>query len=191
MIVSRKLWLPVLAVVVVTAAVLLWWHPWSQRAEAIQGTLLTTFPAVDTAALEPAQVRVVEQLREQFQAQNPGTSYAEGTKESWCADFVSWIMRAAGQPLENPNSGSWRIPGVATLQDYYQGVGRFQPVGYQPRVGDVVLYNDASPFHQHTNIVVANDTEMVTTVGGNERGGVRVHRFTLADDPGVVGFGLL
>lgn len=77
------------------------------------------------------------------------------------------------------------------MQDYYQSAGRFRPAGYLPQVGDVVMYNDASPFHQHTNIVVGDDAGTVTTVGGNERGTVRVHRFTLADDPGVVGFGVL
>ena len=183
-----RFWLPLLAVTVV-AAVLGWWQPWRPDT-AIEGVRMATFPVVDTAGLDPARVRVVEQVHAQFDAQHPGAFYSQGEKEPWCADFVSWIMNAAGQPLTNPNSGSWRIPGVATLQEFYESTGRFQPAGdYRPQVADVVIYNDPSPFGQHTNIVLAYDDGELTTVGGNEDGGVSVHRFTLADDPGVIGFG--
>ncbi|MEZ0365684.1 CHAP domain-containing protein [Mycobacterium sp. pUA109] len=193
MITRRRIWLPALVVVVAAVAALLCWGPRWHHAQAIQGTRLTSFPAVDPAGLNPTQVAVVDQLRDQFQAHHPKTFYSQGKDEPWCADFVSWIMHAAGHPLANPNSGSWRIPGVGTLQDYYQSAERFRPTasGYLPQVGDVVMYNDTSPFHQHTNIVVADDAGTVTTVGGNELGGVSIHRFALADDPGVVGFGLL
>lgn len=184
-------WLP--AVVAAATVAVLWWRPWLPSTDAIEGSAVTSFPAVETAGLDPTRLAVLGQLRGQFQAPHPGAFYAEGTDEPWCADFVSWIMRAADQPLANPNSGSWRIPGVATLADYYQSTGRFRAAdsGYQPAPGDVVLYTDASPFHQHTNIVVGYDAGTVTTVGGNERGAIRAHRFLLADDPGVAGFGLL
>lgn len=187
----RWIWLPVFAVVAVAA--LLWWQPWTRSAKAIEGTPLTSFPTVEAAGLNATQLRIIDQLRDQFQETHPGTFYAEGSQEPWCADFVSWIMRAAGHPLTNPNSGSWRIPGVSTLQDYYQSASRFRTAksGYRPQPGDVALYSDASPFHQHTNIVVGYDDGTVTTVGGNEHGAVRAHRFVLADDPGILGFGLL
>jgi hypothetical protein len=102
-------------------------------------------------------------------------------------------MREAGEPLTNPNSGSWRIPGVATLQDYYQSIEAFRPYesGYQPKVGDVVLYNDPGIFGQHTNIVIKNDDGALTTVGGNEEGKIRV--FTNHDSAAavIVGYGVL
>jgi hypothetical protein len=41
-------------------------------------------------------------------------------------------MRQAGTSLNKPNSGSWRIPGVYTLQEYYQSVGRFEAPDFQP-----------------------------------------------------------
>lgn len=168
-----------------------WLHP--LPGPAIEGVLLNAFPDVDTAGLSPARVAVVDELRTQFREQNRATFFAEGVEEPWCADFVSWIMNAAGHPLRNPNSGSWRIPGVATLQEFYESTGRFRTVddGYLPRVGDVVIYDDPSPFQQHANIVVGYDDGTLTTIGGNELGGVRAHRFTLADDPGVLGFGVL
>ena len=151
------------------------------------------FPEIDTTALSPQQAHVVELLEQEHDAQRPGTFYSEGVKEPWCADFVSWIMREAGMPLSNPNSGHWRIPGVYTLQEYYESVGRFEPIGngYRPKTGDVVLYDNEFRLGQHTNFVVAVDGDTVTTVGGNELGKIRVHDLDWQSDHAVVGFGRL
>ncbi len=179
----------VLAVALVAASV--WWlapnrlFPWDSA----------SFPDLDTSALSPAQVQIVELLEKQHREQRPGTFYSEGIREPWCADFVSWIMREAGVPLVNPHSGHWRIPGVYTLGEYYESTGRFEPAGsgYRPTVGDVVLYHSSLGFGQreHTNIVVAVDGETATTVGGNEFGKIRVHTVDWAADDAVVGFGRL
>ncbi|MBM7460420.1 CHAP domain-containing protein [Rhodococcus coprophilus] len=179
----------VLAVALVAASV--WWlapnrlFPWDSA----------SFPDVDTSALSPTQVQIVELLEDQHREQRPGTFYSEGIREPWCADFVSWIMREAGVPLSNPHSGHWRIPGVYTLGEYYESTGRFEPAGsgYRPSVGDVVLYHSSLGFGQreHTNIVVAVDGETATTVGGNEFGKIRVHTVDWAADDAVVGFGRL
>lgn len=151
------------------------------------------FPAVDTAQLSPTQARVVELLRRAHQEQHPGTYYSEGVEQPWCANLVSWVMREAGAPLKNPHSGHWRIPGVYTLQEYYQGQGRFEAAGngYQPQVGDVVLYSNSRWGGQHTNIIVAVDGSQAVTVGGNEARRVRVHDLHWQSDPAVVGFGRL
>lgn len=151
------------------------------------------FPAIDTTALDERQQRIVAITRTEFEAQAGGTKYAEGVEEAWCADFVSWVMREAELPLANPNSGSWRIPGVYTLTEYYQQQNRFaaSDSGYQPKLGDVVLYSDDAQYGQHTNIVLRNDGGVLTTVGGNEWGKVGISEFTLGKDPGLVGFGLL
>ncbi|MFD0360644.1 CHAP domain-containing protein [Nocardia sp. GCM10030253] len=168
---------------------------WQDRVdgEAVVGDRLTTFPALDKSALDPTQARLIAVLEREFGAPGDGPKYAEGVSEAWCADFVSWVMRESGVPLANPNSGSWRIPGVYTLREYYQGADRFTPIaaGYQPRTGDVLLYGESSPFSQHTNIVLAAGGGKVTTMGGNEFGDIRIHRFTLAEVPDVVGFGRL
>jgi hypothetical protein len=50
-------------------------------------------------------------VKVQFERQPPEV-FSEGTAEPWCADFVSWVMYQAGFSLDNPDSGSWRIPGV-------------------------------------------------------------------------------
>ncbi|GAB4588666.1 hypothetical protein Ntsu_64980 [Nocardia sp. IFM 10818] len=124
-------------------------------------------------------------------AQNSGTKYSEGVDEPWCADFVSWVMREAGRPLANPHSGAWRIPGVYTLEEYYRGEGRFEAwdSGYRPKVGDVVMYTDASPFNQHTNIVIGSDAGTIITVGGNEFGKITIHEYRPDTVSGLVGYG--
>ncbi|MEV6278137.1 CHAP domain-containing protein [Nocardia sp. NPDC051832] len=185
--------LGVVLVALVVAAVL-GVRLWQQHSgeSAVIGENLTKFPALDKSALSADQSRLIAVLQREFKDPGAGTKYAEGQVEPWCADFVSWTMREAGLPLANPNSGSWRIPGVYTLQEYYQSAGRFTRLaGYQPRTGDVLLYSDASPFTQHTHIVLAYDRGEVTTIGGNEFDDVRISRFVLADVPGVVGIGKL
>ena len=179
------------ATLAVVVAVLVWWilpsrlFPWDSA----------SFPEIDTTALSSTQVRIVELLEQQHEAQHPGTYYSEGVREPWCADFVSWIMREAGVPLANPHSGHWRIPGVYTLQEYYEQVDRHEPAGsgYRPAVGDVVLYHNRMGLGQreHTNIVVAVDGDSAITVGGNEMGRIRVHELDLSGDDAVVGFGRL
>lgn len=176
---------------IVALAGLVWWvapnrvFPWNSA----------SFPDIDTSALSPTQVLIVELLEEQHDAQHPGTFYSEGVREPWCADFVSWVMREAAVPLSNPHSGHWRIPGVYTLQEYYEQVDRFEPAGagYRPSVGDVVMYHSTLGFGQreHTNIIVSVDGDTATTVGGNEFGKIRVHTLDWESDGAVVGFGRL
>lgn len=170
-----------LAVTALVAVGLVWWqHDWGEP-----------FPALDTEQLDEQQLALVEVLRREYEHPGDGPKYAEGVREAWCADFVSWTMREAGRPLSNPNSGSWRIPGVYTLTEYYQSVGRFTPgsVGYRPRTGDVVLYGPDSPLGQHTNIVLKAEGDTITTIGGNEMGGIRIRTITPAETADLVGYG--
>ncbi|MFE3444551.1 CHAP domain-containing protein [Nocardia sp. NPDC059180] len=180
----------IIALVVAGAAGVHWWQERSPGG-AVVGESLGQFPEIDTSALTPQQAQVVAVLEREFDDPGDGPKYADGITEPWCADFVSWVMREAGTPLSNPHSGAWRIPGVYTLQEYYESAGRFVPfgAGYQPRTGDVLLYGDNSPFTQHTNIVLSAENGVLTTIGGNEFGTVRIHRFTVAEVPGVVGYG--
>lgn len=190
MLTRRRLWIWIAAILAVLAA-------------AIGLTILLAperYLPWDTASIPPAdaswtpeQARIVELVRGEHEAQRPGPFYAEGVEEPWCADFVSWVMREAGQPLSNPHSGHWRIPGVYTLQEHYQEQGRYEPAdgSYEPVVGDVVLYDNVLGVGQHTNIVVAVDGGTITTVGGNELGKIRVHDVDWAGDSAVFGFGRL
>ena len=188
-----KLWLALCAlggVILVGVAALLVRHPGSVL-DVLPGKPVA-FPQLDPAALDPAQARVVDVLQAQYDAQPGGSHFSEGVEEPWCADFVSWVLNEAGRPLSNPNSGNWRIPGVYTLREYYQAAGRFAaPDSYRPRTGDVALYADGSPLGLHANFVVAVDDNAMTTVGGNEEGGIRVHTLDDAEIAGILGYGRL
>jgi hypothetical protein len=116
--------------------------------------------------------------------------FSEGTAEPWCADFVSWVMHQAGFSLDNPNSGSWRIPDVYTMQEYYGSVSRLTPAHGTPRPGDVMLWGPGSPMGLHANIVIAAVGTTVTTVGGNE-GGIRIRRTEVGSDLHLLGYGSL
>ena len=132
-------------------------------------------------------LEIVEQ-----EIKNPGDmyKYTEGTKEPWCADFVSWVYATAGHEFVNPTSGSWRIPGTHTLQEYFKKEGRWHAYDSElPQPGDVVIYRHGI-FGEHTNIVVATDYDEILTVGGNENGKIMMHRITYSDTRyGIIGYG--
>lgn len=184
-----------LAVLVVLAGGVVWWStahetPLSRHLPAELKP--RTFPTVSTAGLDPSRIRIIENLRREFDANRPGTYYSEGVEEPWCADFVSTVLRDSGLPLRNPNSGTWRIPGVYTLTEYFQKAGKLEPATpYRPQPGDVVLYAPEHPqLRQHTNIVVSVDGDTVTTVGGNQAGGISALTYRVADTFGIVGYGV-
>ena len=153
-----------------------------------------TFPAV-AADLSPRQRSILTVARTEWEHPGPSTKYSDGIDENWCADFVSWVLRRAGYPMSNPNSGSWRIPGVLTLQSYLTTVGRFRAVGdgYRPQPGDIVVYNGGA-FGQHTNLVIGVHGDTVETVGGNQRAGIGPTSITVREsglnDTGVIGYGV-
>lgn len=151
------------------------------------------FPAVDTSQLSEVQKKIARLAKQEFLAQSPGTKFSEGAGEAWCADFVSWVMKEAGQPLKNPVSGSWRIPGTYTLLDYYKQQGMFREVGsgYTPKLGDVAIYRSSPIFGDHTNFVLSDDDGVITTVGGNENGRIRVYKNSDKQYDGLLGYGEL
>lgn len=151
------------------------------------------FPAMATNLSAP-QRSILAVARTEWQHPGASTKYSQGVPEDWCADFVSWVLREAGYPLSNPNSGSWRIPGVLTLQSYLTRTGRFRPVGdgYRPEPGDIVIYNGGD-FGQHTNLVISTSGDRITTVGGNQSAGIGVQtisvRTTALNAAGVIEYG--
>lgn len=151
------------------------------------------FPVAATD-LTARQSKILDVARTEWHNPGTATKYSQGIEEEWCADFVSWVLRRAGYPMSNPNSGSWRIPGVLTLQSYLQKEGRFRPVGdgYQPRAGDIVIYNGGE-FGQHTNVVIDVVGDRIRTVGGNQFAGVGTQSVTVKEtqlnQAGVIGYG--
>lgn len=159
------------------------------------------FPEIDETKMSEIQKKIISISRVEY-AKKPVSydvnvlKYSNGVQEAWCADYVSWVMREAGVPLVNPNSGGWRIPGVLTLKTYYQANGRFKDArGYSPQVGDVAIYVNTTSFNtsrQHASIVLKVEGENITTIGGNERGRLRVTTQKLTyGTKGLVGYGTL
>ncbi|WJZ03560.1 hypothetical protein CFREI_11500 [Corynebacterium freiburgense] len=156
-----------------------------------QNNTVTEFPTIQN--LNPVQQKIVGISQQEFQAQPPGSKYSDGANEAWCANFISWVYREADIPLENPNSGGWRIPGIYTLKEYLETNGRFHPVdsGYVPQTGDIAIYQGSPIFGDHANIVLQESNGVLTTVGGNEEGKIRIYTNNQKDYTGLLGYGSL
>lgn len=185
--------MPRLAVLLCSTAVLLsaCTNDSNPLAPATTSTANAKFPEIPSDGLDPTQQKIIDITKQEFLAQPAGTKYSEGTDEAWCANFISWVYNEAGTPLENPNSGSWRIPGTFTLQEYYESNGRFHPAdsGYTPQPGDVAIYQGSPIFGDHANIVLSSNNGAVTTVGGNEEGRIRIYENTEQNYEGLIGYG--
>jgi hypothetical protein len=161
------------------------------------------YPEIDESLSEARQI-LLRQIRHQYDDPLAPTEYSDGIVEPWCADFVSYVilqasLHGAGEAFKNPHSGSWRIPGVYTMREYFESKGEFYTVDsdYLPRPGDVVFY-DGGTFGTHVNFVVWSDAgedefldnDEIYTVGGNENGKILLssvyYRF---EKYGVIGFG--
>ncbi len=153
------------------------------------------FPNISTNGLTSLQKQIVALARQEY-TKKPASydaavlTYTRGSKEPWCADFASWIFMKAGQPFDNPSSGSWRIPGVYTLQAYLQTNHQYRIAGtYVPKTGDVAIYHTGEG---HTNIVLTVHGSQMTTIGGNETGHLRLETQSYTKDAdGLNGFGVL
>lgn len=151
------------------------------------------YPEINLSNASSLQKQIVSITKDEFYAQPGGTKYSEGVSEPWCADFVSWTLRQSGTPLKNPNSGGWRIPGTYTLLDFYKQNGRFREAnsGYSAKLGDVALYRASPVFGDHANFVLKNDSGVLTTIGGNENGRIRVFVNQAKQYEGLLGYGVI
>ena len=75
--------------------------------------------------------------------------YSGGRDEAWCAHFVSWLFRTAGQPLPgsvvpSPTMGS-PTAGCNYIAKTMKEAGRILPTGAIPQPNDIVLYKRAAP----------------------------------------------
>lgn len=96
--------------------------------------------------------------------------YTDGAQEQWCADFVSWLYKQAGDPFTGGASGGWRIAGVpGIIQLGQNGGGRFHyhTSNYTPKPGDMAIHRG----HQHVNLVVSVVGKTVVMIGGDQGSG--------------------
>lgn len=159
------------------------------------------FPSLDTTSFTSAQQKMLAVMKEEY-AKQPTSydatvlTYTEGFKESWCADFVSWVRFQADKPFENPETGYWRIPGVQSLRDYYALSDAYHLVGeYTPKFGDIAFYFGETPDgtnREHVAFVLGIQNDTLITLGGNEtnKGILQLRSNTLAEgERGLSGFG--
>lgn len=145
---------------------------WTQKAVG------PSFPEEIPAAKTAKQQQFVALVRAEYKTQPTGMKYSRGVQEPWCADFVTWVRKEIGVPMENPHSGSWRIPGVWTLKEAAEQSGEFHPVGsgYEPKVGDALIWGPKSKWGRHVNFVLDIRDGKITTIGGNESDMIQVNR---------------
>jgi hypothetical protein len=135
------------------------------------------FPTIDKTELTPLQQKILaintaEYAKKPISYDATVLTYTQGSKEAWCADYATWVLNQAGVPLVSPYSGSWRIPGVYTLQEYFQSTDRYKKVGtYTPKLGDIAIYSHGQG---HAAIVLAMHGSTITSIGGNESGRLRI-----------------
>lgn len=127
--------------------------------------------------------------------------YSGGSKDNWCAYFVSWVYWKAGYSLTGSNS-DYRIPlvykkvaGVRNLRDTFSFYGKYKTKEskYTPKAGDVVIF--ARNNRSHTGIVeyVSNSNKgiIVNTIEGNTSTNDVARRSYSINDPTIDGYGVL
>lgn len=161
----------------------------------------TPFPTINTSSFTASQQRMLSLMKEEYEKQPTSYDtnvlvYTEGFKESWCADFVSWVRFEVGKPLINPETGYWRIPGVQSLRDYYASSDAYFFVGtYTPKFGDVAFYFGETPDgtnREHVAFILEVRGDTIVTLGGNEtsKGLLQIRSNKLIDgERGLNGFG--
>ena len=164
------------------------------------------FSGIDQTSLSPLQVELLDVIKSEYARSPEGyddtvMKYTEGFEESWCADFISWVMKEAGSPNISSETGYWRIPGVLSLQSYYMNISNAyfdSKSSYTPQLGDVAFYiGDATPdfdSSEHAAIVLSYDGTTLVTIGGNEGddGVLRIRKETVEQnlEKGLVGYGV-
>lgn len=85
--------------------------------------------------------------------------------EPWCADFLSWVYREAGQPFTGGVDGGWRLPGVLGVHGWLEknGIWHYRGDADTPQPGDVVTFRD----DDHTGLVERVDGTTLHTIEGN------------------------
>ncbi len=89
----------------------------------------------------------------------------DGNAEPWCADLVSWVLRAAGAPLDGGLSGGWRVPAARGVAAWFAARGSYVPrAAASPAPGDVVYFVHG---RGHIGIVERVVGDVLVTIEGN------------------------
>ena len=99
--------------------------------------------------------------------------FTDGNAEAWCADFVSWVLRAAGRPFTGGASGGWRLAWTLDVRGWFAERGTFRDrLVADPQPGDVVWFRSG-----HVGIVRRATSTTIDTIEGNSDNAVRARTY--------------
>ena len=99
--------------------------------------------------------------------------FTDGNAEAWCADFVSWVLRAAGRPFTGGASVGWRLAWTLDVRGWFAERGAFRDrVVADPQPGDVVWFRSG-----HVGIVRRATPTTIDTIEGNSGNAVRARTY--------------
>ena len=108
----------------------------------------------------------------------PAQRYANGRREPWCADFVSWVHRQAGKQIPG-NQRS--LASVQHMEDQMKKHGMFHK--NNPKPGDVIFFKNRGGSDRgsgrHVGIVERVANGRVYTIEGNSGNMVRRRSYPL------------
>ena len=140
------------------------------------------FPVASLPSIEGGSIVAIaerlERLRivEMPSGSNTGPGiidFTDGNAEAWCADFVSWVLRAAGRPFTGGASGGWRLAWTLDVRGWFAERGAFRDrVVADPQPGDVVWFRSG-----HVGIVRRATPTTIDTIEGNSGNAVRARTY--------------
>lgn len=164
--------------------------PAAEPAPAIPALRMGSLPDGDgVPVLAVAERLLALGIREEPPGSNAGAAVlqlTDGNAEPWCADFVSWVLRAAGRPFTGGASGGWRLAWTPDVRAWFAARDRYRPrLVADPAPGDVVWFG-----HGHVGFVRRADERLLETIEGNADDAVRVRRYPgWRADTRIDGFG--
>ncbi len=120
----------------------------------------------------------------------PSQRYMNGRKEPWCANFVAWSFRQAGQELPG-NQRS--LASVQYMEDQMKAAGKWHARDASPpQPGDIIFFknrgdSDSGP-GRHVGIVERVENGRVYTIEGNSSNAVSRRSYPV-DHPRISGWG--
>lgn len=126
--------------------------------------------------------------------------YTEGNHAQWCTMFASWVTYAAGSPVMNEKTESWRITNSREFAKYLQTKGTWYPrqqvidEKIEPRIGDFIVFwrGKFEDNLGHVDVVVEKGAVLGTAglVGGNLKDRVQFREsFPYLQHYGFLGIG--
>lgn len=114
--------------------------------------------------------------------------YGFGSREEWCACFVSWCADQSGL------IASGAVPKFSLCSDgmaWFQGQGRWQAAGTSPAAGSIIFFDwDGDGRSDHVGIVEKCEGGRVYTVEGNSSDAVRQRDYDI-NYSCIMGYGVV